>query len=177
MKVLQISEEVEWKVASFEYTNENGEIVNKKIAYNGISKIGDITTITYYGNDYDAIIECEENPPPEINKHVKVKISDTVESTAVYGVFVFYDIDNSDENIEGYWNDISVGSVGNYVIRISSDETVNIGDLLESNGDGCARVQSDDIVRSKTIGKVTSTKVQKVYDDGSYLVPCVLYCG
>ena len=29
------------------------------------------------------------------------------------------------------------------------------GDLLESNGDGTAKVQSDDIVRSKTIGKVT----------------------
>ena len=47
------------------------------------------------------------------------------------------------------------------------------GDLLESNGDGTAKVQSDDIVRSKTLGKVTignsSTEVK--------LVSCVLYCG
>ena len=47
------------------------------------------------------------------------------------------------------------------------------GDLLESNGDGTAKVQSDDIIRSKTIGKVTignsDTKVK--------LVSCVLYCG
>jgi len=47
------------------------------------------------------------------------------------------------------------------------------GDLLESNGDGTAKVQSDDIIRSKTIGKVTignsSSSVK--------LVSCVLYCG
>ena len=29
------------------------------------------------------------------------------------------------------------------------------GNLLESNGDGTAKVQDDDIIRSKTIGKVT----------------------
>ena len=47
------------------------------------------------------------------------------------------------------------------------------GDLLESNGDGTAKVQDDDIIRSKTIGKVTignSTSSAK-------LVSCVLYCG
>ena len=47
------------------------------------------------------------------------------------------------------------------------------GDLLESNGDGTAKVQDDDIIRSKTIGKVTignSTSSVK-------LVSCVLYCG
>jgi hypothetical protein len=47
------------------------------------------------------------------------------------------------------------------------------GDLLESNGDGTAKVQDDDIIRSKTIGKVTignsNTDVK--------LVSCVLYCG
>ena len=47
------------------------------------------------------------------------------------------------------------------------------GDLLESNGDGTAKVQSDDIVRSKTIGKVTIGNS----DTGVKLVSCVLYCG
>ena len=47
------------------------------------------------------------------------------------------------------------------------------GDLLESNGDGTAKVQSDDIVRSKTIGKVTIGNS----NTGVKLVSCVLYCG
>jgi hypothetical protein len=47
------------------------------------------------------------------------------------------------------------------------------GDLLESNGDGTAKVQSDDIIRSKTIGKVTIGNS----NTGIKLVSCVLYCG
>ena len=72
---------------------------------------------------------------------------------------------------------MSVGALGNYFIRMAPDQVVNIGDLIESNGDGCGRVQSDDIIRSKTVGKITSTIKQRVYDDGSYLVTAVLYCG
>ena len=57
--------------------------------------------------------------------------------------------------------------------RIHKDQTVSKGDLLSSNGDGTAKEQDDDIIRSKTIGKVTignsSTSVK--------LVSCVLYCG
>ena len=52
-----------------------------------------------------------------------------------------------------------------------------MGDLLVSNGDGTAKVQSDDIIRSKTIGKVTATVKKETFDDGSYVVPVVLYCG
>ena len=47
------------------------------------------------------------------------------------------------------------------------------GDLLESNGDGTAKVQSDDIIKSKTIGKVTIGNS----DTNVKLVSCVLYCG
>ena len=43
-----------------------------------------------------------------------------------------------------------------------------------SAGDGTAKPQDDDIVRSKTIAKVTSTVVSETYADGSYCVPCVL---
>ena len=43
----------------------------------------------------------------------------------------------------------------------------------ESNGDGTAKVQSDDIVKSSTIGKVTIGNSST----GVKLVSCVLYCG
>ena len=43
-----------------------------------------------------------------------------------------------------------------------------------SAGDGTAKPQDDDIVRSKTIAKVTSTTVSTTYSDGSHCVPCVL---
>ena len=42
------------------------------------------------------------------------------------------------------------------------------GDLLESNGDGCARPQSDDVIRSRTIGKVSSSQILETYGDGSF---------
>jgi len=97
----------------------------------------------------------------------KVKISDVVGDKAVYGVFQTWD------DVE----DMLITSLGAFVVRIAAGVTVEIGDLLESNGDGCAKVQDDDIIRSKTIGKVTSTVATDTYDDGSYTVPCVIYCG
>ena len=71
-------------------------------------------------------------------------------------------------------NDMNVGMTGDMVIRIASGTTIARGDLLMSAGDGTAKPQDDDIVRSKTIAKVTSTNVSHTYDDGTYLVPCVL---
>jgi hypothetical protein len=97
----------------------------------------------------------------------KVKISDVVGDKAVYGVFQTWD------EVE----DMLISSLGAFVVRVAAGVTVEVGDLLESNGDGCAKVQDDDIIRSKTIGKVTSTVATDTYDDGSYTVPCVLYCG
>jgi len=97
----------------------------------------------------------------------KVKISDVVGDKAVYGVFQTWDSAQ----------DMIISSLGAFVVRIAAGVTVEVGDLLESNGDGCAKVQDDDIIRSKTIGKVTSTIPTDTYDDGSYTVPCVLYCG
>ena len=43
-----------------------------------------------------------------------------------------------------------------------------------SAGDGTAKPQGDDIVRSKTVAEVTSATVSTTYSDGSYCVPCVL---
>jgi hypothetical protein len=97
----------------------------------------------------------------------KVKISDVVGDKAVYGVFQTWD----------EVQDMLVTSLGAFVVRIASGVTVQIGDLLESNGDGCAKVQDDDVIRSKTIAKVTSTTPTATYADGSYTVPAVIYCG
>jgi hypothetical protein len=87
----------------------------------------------------------------------------------VAGVFV-----NWDEDDDVFTNDMNVAMTGDMVIRIAQGTTVARGDLLMSAGDGTAKPQGDDIVRSKTIAKVTSTNVSHTYDDGSYLVPCVL---
>jgi hypothetical protein len=110
--------------------------------------------------------------PGEQNERLpKSKISDTAGSKKVYGVFMAWDND---------WtatNDMLITSVGAFICRVNSSVTVQEGDLLESNGDGTARVQADDIIRSSTIGKVTSTVKTHQYADGSYCVPTVLYCG
>jgi hypothetical protein len=103
-------------------------------------------------------------------KHVKSKVSDTVDAKNVYGVFVAYDEDG-----EGY-NDFYVASVGSFVVRIKANETIAKGDLLQSNGDGTAKVQTDDAVRSSSFAKVLSTTIIETYEDGSYLVPCSLMC-
>ncbi len=110
--------------------------------------------------------------PGEANDQLaRFKVSDTAASSRVYGVFTAWDADDMDSN------DAYVASLGAYLVRIAAGETVQGGDLIESNGDGCGRVQADDIVRTTTVGKITSSAVIETYPDGSYLVPCVLYCG
>jgi hypothetical protein len=114
---------------------------------------------------------CEWPDEPTTERLCRSKVSDTAGSKRVYGVFMDWDND---------WtvtNDMLVTSLGAFICRVSAGVTVQMGDLLESNGDGTARVQSDDIIRSSTIGKVTSTVKTHEYDDGSYCVPTVLYCG
>ena len=93
--------------------------------------------------------------------HAKVEVSNTVGDPCVYGV-----VDDYTET--GAVNVVSVG-IGAVLVTGSCAK----GDLLESNGDGTAKVQSDDIVRSKTLGKVTIGNS----DAGVKLVPCVMYCG
>ena len=93
--------------------------------------------------------------------HAKVEVSDTKGDSAVYGVVSRFEEDNK----------VFVASVGIGSVRVTG--ACAKGDLLESNGDGTAKVQSDDIVRSKTIGKVTIGNS----NTGVKLVSCVLYCG
>lgn len=98
----------------------------------------------------------------------QLKISDVEGDVNVAGLFVKWDTEE-----DGY-NDIDLAMTGDMVIRIAQGTTVQRGDLLMSAGDGTAKPQGDDIVRSKTIAKVTSTTVINTYDDGSYVVPCVV---
>jgi hypothetical protein len=108
----------------------------------------------------------------EINDRLpKSKISDTIESKNVYGIFLDWDNDWQTSN------DFYVSAVGLGYIRINANETIQIGDLLQSNGDGTAKVQSDDIMRSSTIAKVVLTNKIQTYEDGSYLVAATLHCG
>ena len=97
----------------------------------------------------------------------KMAISSVEGDANVAGVFVNWDNDDD-------YNDMNVAMTGDMVIRIAKGTTVARGDLLMSAGDGTAKPQGDDIVRSKTIAKVTSTNKSHTYDDGTYLVPCVL---
>lgn len=106
------------------------------------------------------------------NQHLPCfKVSDTPGSSAVYGVFDQWDAD--DEKTK----DAYVASLGAYVIRVGALETVKIGDLIESAGNGCGRVQADDVFRASTVAKVTSTARAETYSDGSFVVPCTLHCG
>ena len=106
----------------------------------------------------------------ELNEQLNCMAVSSVEGDPnVAGVFV-----NWDEDDDVFTNDMNVAMTGDMVIRIAQGTTVARGDLLMSAGDGTAKPQDDDIVRSKTIAKVTSTNVSHTYDDGSYLVPCVL---
>jgi hypothetical protein len=99
----------------------------------------------------------------------KVKVSDVEGDANVAGVFVNWTHDDAHDVDE-----INMAMTGDMIIRIAQGTTVARGDLLMSAGDGTAKPQGDDIVRSKTVAKVTSTHVTCTYSDGSYCVPCVL---
>ena len=118
----------------------------------------------------DQMAEWTTDGVTEDNEQLNCMAVSSVEGDAnVAGVFVNWD---NDDDI--YTNDMNIAMTGDMVIRIAQGTTVARGDLLMSAGDGTAKPQGDDIVRSKTIAKVTSTNVSHTYDDGSYLVPCVL---
>jgi len=116
-------------------------------------------------SNLDEMCEWGDEENEQLNK---TKISDVEGDKNVAGVFVSTSFDE-----EGPL-DFFVAMTGDMVIRIADGVTVERGDLLMSAGDGTAKPQDDDIIRSKTIAKVTSTTVSCTYEDGSYCVPCVL---
>jgi hypothetical protein len=99
----------------------------------------------------------------------RMQVSDIEGDKNVSGVFQAWDDDD-----DTYTDDFYCAMTGDFIIRIAEGVTVERGDLLMSAGDGTAKPQADDIIRSKTIAKVTSTHVTCTYEDGSYCVPCVL---
>ena len=175
--------------AIFGRNTDDGQIVQFRQANaneGSISVSG--TTVSYNGGHLSRWAQFPDNSRPELLKGTLMSNLDqmsnwdneeneqlncvqvsTVEGDAnVAGVFVAWDSTD-----DGY-NDILLAMTGDMVIRIGAGVTVARGDLLMSAGDGTAKPQGDDIVRSKTIAKVTSTHVSHTYADGSYAVPCVL---
>ena len=135
------------------------EDVEQRETYEGDAADGDVIDFEFEGQTYSATVVFEDNE--QLNK---MEVSSVEGDANVAGVFVAYDDDG----------DITIAMTGDMVIRVAQGTTVARGDLLMSAGDGTAKPQDDDIVRAKTIAKVTSTHVSHTYDDGSYLVPCVL---
>jgi len=117
-------------------------------------------------SNIDEMCEWGEEDNEQLNR---MKVSDVEGDKNVSGVFQAWDDDD-----DTYTNDFYCAMTGDFVIRIAQGVTVERGDLLMSAGDGTAKPQDDDIIRSKTVAKVTSTHVSCTYDDGSYCVPCVL---
>ena len=118
--------------------------------FSGRHESSGVATDTVVGTVVSTIDELDiyaEGSGPKAGQirydHAKIKVSDTAGDKRVYGV-----IANFDE-----YNSPIVAALGIAPVRVTG--SCAGGDLLESNGDGTAKVQSDDIVRSKTIGKVT----------------------
>ena len=131
---------------------DKGDELNQSIPEG--KKIGDVKTPAY----------------DEINQQLNMtKISDTVGDKNAAGVFWAWD-DDDDEIV----NDFYIAMTGDMVIRVAESTTVARGDLLISAGDGTAKPQDDDIVRSSTIAKIISTNHTATYADGSKAYPCVL---
>jgi hypothetical protein len=122
------------------------------------------------GNPTVAVGDVKQETSVSDNEQLnKVKVSDVEGDANVAGVFVNWTYDEAHQVDE-----INMAMTGDMIIRIAEGVTVARGDLLMSAGDGTAKPQGDDIVRSKTVAKVTSTHVTCTYEDGSYCVPCVL---
>jgi len=160
-------------MVAFAYNDsEKGTITQSggAVSYNAFmgshyTETSEDTSTILVGTVMETVDALVENKYEDQKRLAKCKVSDTSESPNVYGIWF-------DDNETG-----QVAALGASFCRINSGVTVSMGDLLVSNGDGTAKLQSDDIIRSKTIGKVTSTVKKETYGDGSYVVPVVLYCG
>jgi len=117
-------------------------------------------------SNIDEMCEWGDEENEQLNR---MQVSSVEGDLNVSGVFDMWDDDD-----DTYTNDFYCAMTGDFIIRIAQGVTVQRGDLLMSAGDGTAKPQDDDIIRSKTVAKVTSTHVTCTYDDGSYCVPCVL---
>jgi hypothetical protein len=119
-------------------------------------------------DEMNVYVDADGNPVANEQLN-KVKVSDVEGDANIAGVFVNWTYDEA-HNVD----EINMAMTGDMIIRIGQGVTVQRGDLLMSAGDGTAKPQGDDIVRAKTVAKVTSTHVTCTYADGSFCVPCVL---
>jgi hypothetical protein len=148
----------------------NITISGSSVSYNGFSGTHEssgiasntaIGTVCSTIDELDTYLSGTKEGQTRID-HAKIKVSDTEGDSRVYGVLSSYSETDSKP---------IVASVGIGSVLVTG--ACKGGDLLESNGDGTAKVQDDDIIRSKTIGKVTIGNS----DTNVKLVSCVLYCG
>jgi hypothetical protein len=158
----------------------NISVAGTTVSYNGghLSRWAQTTTAkddtlvkgTVLSNLDEMNVYTDAEGNPVANEQLnKVKVSDVEGDANVAGVFVNWTHDEQ-HNVD----EINMAMTGDMIIRIAQGTTVVRGDLLMSAGDGTAKPQGDDIVRSKTVAKVTSNHVTCTYADGSYCVPCVL---
>ena len=117
-------------------------------------------------SNLDEMCEWTDEDNMQLNK---TQVSTASGDKNVAGVFWGWDDDD-----DVYTNDFYVAQTGDFIVRVGAATTVTRGDLLESAGDGTAKPQSDDIVRSKTVGKITSGIAYTTYADGTKAYPCVL---
>ena len=148
----------------------NGGVLTRWSQIKGLSTTDKSARPTIYQgtvmSNLDDLCEWKDEENQQLNM---TKISDVEGDKDVAGIF--WDWDNSDET---YVNDFYVAMTGDMVIRVAASTTVARGDLLVSAGDGTAKPQADDIVRSSTIAKIISTNHTATYADGSKAYPCVL---
>jgi len=148
----------------------NGGHLSRWSQIKGLSKTDKSARPTIYQgtvmSNLDDLCEWEGEENQQLNM---TKISDVDSDKDVAGVFWAWDDD--DDTIV---NDFYVAMTGDMVIRVAASTTIARGDLLISAGDGTAKPQADDIIRSSTIAKVISTNSTATYADGSKAYPCVL---
>ena len=120
----------------------------------------------------------KDNEVGQCNEHLpRFKVSDRAGSKAVYGVWAWWDSDKESGTNDGF-----IGGLGADRVLIDAGETVEIGDLIESAGNGCGRVIRDRSLSAieviqRMVAKVTSTEVIESFSDGAYTVPATIHCG
>ena len=148
----------------------NGGVLTRWSQLKGLSSTDKSARPTIYQgtvmSNLDDLCEWEGEENQQLNM---TKISDTVGDKDIAGIFWAWD-DDDDKIV----NDFYIAMTGDMVIRVAASTTVARGDLLISAGDGTAKPQNDDIVRSSTIAKIISTNFTATYEDGSKAYPCVL---
>ena len=148
----------------------NGGTLTRWSQIKGLSKTDKSARPTIFQgtvmSNLDDLCEWEGEENQQLNM---TKISDISGDKDVAGIFWAWDDDD-----DKFVNDFYVAMTGDMVIRVASSITVARGDLLISAGDGTAKPQGDDIIRSSTIAKIISTNHTATYDDGSKAYPCVL---